>query len=543
MRMNMPSDARPIWLADERGIALVMALGVLIVLTILGTAMYSYTSSNSRATRLNQGRSTAWTIAEAGINQGFSLLSSPGIDVRKGDALTCTGGSCTTCGSTSCFTATVPGGYALWQGTLVQKDANGNLLTCVSPTPCPYWLITSTGFVRNPDAGTPAWKTAIAKVPLKAKPVPPFDLRAWNEIMATHPKSADGICDETIRNAGSISSPLYVYGNLCLQQTVAVTQSSLNVRGSISMDNPNAIVGSSSQPLPNLSPGGSVHIGANCAYSQYQSGTFNSCTGLWSNDNIYANSPDKSPDLTINAPVIDWAGAYANSSPGPNFPCLTSSGAPMPIYNGVFGDNNAVLDNSLANTPFNLTPATSYSCQTDYGWLTWDATNNLLSIRGAVFIDGNAYMQPVPANSRVQYIGRGVLYVYGDFFMKSAVLCANGTLFNAGGNKWDCNPALWTPNSSLFAIITHGSGGQPNTNMTLTDGVQLVSSTMEGAVYGLADIETDTSSKFYGPMLGNKVTIGQSVNTNFPPITLADFALNNVGVPPMTTDIMSYLNG
>jgi hypothetical protein len=79
--------------------------------------------------------------------------------------------------------------------------------------------------------------------------------------------------------------------------------------------------------------------------------------------------------------------------------------------------------------------------------------------------------------------------------------------------------------------------------MTLTDGVQLVSSTMEGAVYGLADIETDTSSKFYGPMLGNKVIIGQSVNTNFPPITLADYALNNVGVPPMTTDIMSYLNG
>jgi hypothetical protein len=47
-----------------------------------------------------------------------------------------------------------------------------------------------------------------------------------------------------------------------------------------------------------------------------------------------------------------------------------------------------------------------------------------------------------------------------------------------------------------------------------------VSSTMQGAVYAAGNIELGTTSNVDGPMVGNKVILGQSVTTSFPAITL-----------------------
>jgi hypothetical protein len=547
-------------LADERGIALVVALGILVVLTILGTSVFSYSTINAHSTRLSQERSTAWTIAEAGVSQAYSILGNPTNDVRKAGLLTCTGVSCTPCGSASCFTTTVPGGYALWSGRLV-PSAVPDARSCVDPndaaydpSTCPYWIVTSTGYVRNPDASTSASKTAIVKVTLTPTPLPPLDARAWNQIMATHPPSAVGVCDETINNGGNITSPLYVMGNLCLQNTVSVLQAPLNVVGSIMLGQPQTTVGTNSSPLPN-GTGGSVHIGGQCAYSQNVGGAYHTCgsAGGWAADHIFAVNPDNSPDLTITPPVINWAGWYLNASPGPKFPCGIP-GAPVvgtpPLFDGADdATDGGGPDNDLWSTPVNLTPAASYTCKTDYGELSWNKLSNVLTINGAVFIDGSAYINGGSGNFHATYAGRGVLYLMGNFFMQSAVLCASNPptstqLINPNGQNWDCTNTGWNPDTALFAIVTQGYNGQPgNSSMPLTDGVFLKSATFQGAAYGVHDVQTDTSSKFYGPMLGNKVIIGQSVNTQFPQVHIQDFAFNQNGNPPLKVNAVQYLNG
>ena len=535
MSMRMPSGARSRLLAEERGIALVLALSILIVLTILGTSVFAYTTANSHASRLGQGRSSAWDIAEAGISQAFSILSNPTVDARQASDLSCGGSQCTT---------TVAGGYALWQGSLVQTDSAGNVLKCATTATCPYWIVTSTGYVRNPDAGTPASKTAIVQIPVTWQTNSPQTSQAWSTIMSTQPKSADGICDETIQQGVVISSPLFVMGNLCLQNTVSIQQSPLNVVGSIWLQQPNSVVGI--PPNGNGTPASiaSAHIGGNC---QFQSNGFHACGSLaggWTADNIYATTHDSAYDTTVAPPTINWPYWYKSGAPGPKFPCAVTSGTP-PVYTvggaTVFGDNDATMNNSLASTPVNLTPATSYSCRNSFGELSWDATNNVLTVKGAVFIDGSAsIIGPTGGfTARVNPTGgRGVLYLSGDFFMKNAVMCV--TLTN---NGHDCNTAGWDPNQALFMVVTGGSGGQPSTNMSSTDGVQLVSAIFQGAAYAVANIETDTTSKFYGPMLGNQVILGQSVNTLFPPITVAPFALDQNGDTPATPLRPSYLNG
>ena len=57
---------RRIDLHDESGIALVMALFVLLVLTIGGVGIYQYTSANSTSNRLTQQKTSASALAESG---------------------------------------------------------------------------------------------------------------------------------------------------------------------------------------------------------------------------------------------------------------------------------------------------------------------------------------------------------------------------------------------------------------------------------------------------------------------------------------------
>jgi hypothetical protein len=56
--------------------ALVMALAVMLVLTILVTSTLAFTSSNSRDASLKQQTQSAYALAEAGLNAGLAELYS-----------------------------------------------------------------------------------------------------------------------------------------------------------------------------------------------------------------------------------------------------------------------------------------------------------------------------------------------------------------------------------------------------------------------------------------------------------------------------------
>ena len=59
---------------SERGIALVMALGLLTVLTISGTAVTYYATTNLTGSNTHKARGSAYDLAEAGINDAMAVL-------------------------------------------------------------------------------------------------------------------------------------------------------------------------------------------------------------------------------------------------------------------------------------------------------------------------------------------------------------------------------------------------------------------------------------------------------------------------------------
>src|SRR5438132_3522038 len=62
---------------DERGIALVMALGILVVCAIMVTTVVAYTSSSQRTSYFGKARLTAFDAADAGMNNAFGVLNLP----------------------------------------------------------------------------------------------------------------------------------------------------------------------------------------------------------------------------------------------------------------------------------------------------------------------------------------------------------------------------------------------------------------------------------------------------------------------------------
>jgi hypothetical protein len=469
-------------IAAEDGIAILVALAATVVLGIAGTSMFVYTTSNNRATRLSSAETSAHAVAEAGMQGAISVLYNPDNNALDPKLLPpCTGGT------TNCSTVTLHEGYANWGGVLT-TPANGT----------PYWTITSTGFVRNPDAGSPAAQTIKAQVSVVPSLTHPLNNPAWNYIYTTHPVTP-GVCDETIQQSVNIVSPLYVNGNLCLQNTATIGAGPLDVQGSLTMFQKANGVGTPSSPVND------VHIGNGCQW--WNKSYDKPCLG--SPDNVYAKVLDNS-FVPIPVPVVYWDEWYMNASPGPYYPCATSNG-PVPLFdNDQYappGPGPVHRNNSVA-TPFNLTPSVSYTCKTAGGELSWDASKNQLTVSGTFFIDGSAYIENGNVNT---YNGMGTLYLSGVFLEKNSKLCA---ALNAAKN--DCDFSGWNPNKNILGIVANGSGGIVNVG----DSEQFVSSTFEGAVYATNNIDTDTTSLVLGPMFGNAINLGQSVNTNFPKINL-----------------------
>jgi Tfp pilus assembly protein PilX len=61
----------------QDGISLVMAVGVLGVLSMSGATMIQYANSNNRSSEYSKANGSAYDLAEAGINEMTSILSNP----------------------------------------------------------------------------------------------------------------------------------------------------------------------------------------------------------------------------------------------------------------------------------------------------------------------------------------------------------------------------------------------------------------------------------------------------------------------------------
>lgn len=467
------------FLRRQDGMTLVMAVGILGVLTLTGGTLVYYSSTNVRSAEFSTDNASAYDLAEAGINEMMAVLSKPQNNSLNDTLLP---------QSTSNYDA----GTVTWSGTLDRSTA--------------VWSLTSMGRIKNPT-GAPAsdvQRTLTAKVPVTATLTQPLNNPAWNYIFNKHTGST---CDMTLSNNVTGSSRLYVAGNLCISNNAAVTQTSLMVGGNLDLGN-NAAVGASTS----MSTRVETYVGGQCRYG---GGAWaNPCTGDQDSRRIYSKKDPPSYVVGVNntvpviaAPAADWDNWYTNSIPGPTQPCTATSGTPP-----VFDTNAPTRDNSVV-TIFELAAATSYTCRvgplgSPSGELSWNATTKTLTVYGTIFIDGSAKITNGALNS---YNGQATIYLSGT------LLIANNTLLCGGISGNNCDFAAWNPNTEMLTFVANGSGGQAGTgNSILVDN----NSVFQGGLFATAGLEYKNNARSDGPMVGDEIKLANNVqNDQFPTIT------------------------
>ena len=169
--------------------------------------------------------------------------------------------------------------------------------------------------------------------------------------------------------------------------------------------------------------------------------------------------------------------------------------------------------NNNAGT-INLTPSSSYSCkyydippnQTDLlGELSWNNTTKKLTVKGAIYIDGSAY---ISNNSVNNYDGLATLYLSGTFRIDGNSQLCGGV---AGGN---CDFAAWDPNTDNLGIIANGNDGSGNSVLLQN------SARFQGSLYATNAVAVGNSPQYDGPMVAGTFKLANNIVTHeFPTIT------------------------
>jgi Tfp pilus assembly protein PilX len=466
--------------SDERGIALVMALGFLVVLTILVTSLISYTTATTHATSSSGKKLDATQYAEAGLNYAYGILAqqiSSGGNPIAANLLGCAGatGPSDTNAPSNCSTPTpkifcMRGGsctagspqtvslYGYFSGTNAQTFAGFSV-------PASTWLLVATGYSSNPGTGGVTPHTMYASVTANGQTSGAVGAM-WNHVFLTAPLVANQCQTDFSSNNLVIDVPLYVIGNLCFSGNNNIVKEigqpvDLQVGGKlvINGNNGNAVGVSASVPITSGVVVGGCTNGAvtssttPCASPAYR---------YWvtTTDTFSAQS---APSQT----TADIQKDYTSFDPGPKHPCQAGTN-PAPLASTVF-DNNTTYNNSAAS--FELAPASSYSCisqnGSSVGQLTWDSTAKKLTINGSVFFDGS-----LTISQSVYYVGTGIIEVAGTVKINglNTTVCATSPC-NTALNAWQGTSG----NNSMLTLAPLASG----TSMTLTNNNQ----TFQGSIW------------------------------------------------------------
>src|SRR5438132_781886 len=339
--------ARP-WfprLADESGVALFLALAVMVVITVMVTSVLAFTSADSRDSALKRSGQSAFALAEAGLNNAFAQLHSHYFS-NSGTA-----NNHTTVYSASWFTGA---------GIPTSPQSPSSTAACTSTSTCMSWGVVSwtptggsgikkgtlvlrgQGRVPNPTGGTALTRTVTATIDMRQPPQLVQTPSYWSEL---YTGATGQPCDLQLGQGINASASIYVAGNLCLTSAASIEGSGaspviLKVLGNIRLQNGGANIGSTSRVT-------SVQVGGGCTKSNNGAYTSpcpinTSSTQIWDQSGR-TTAPTPTPDPL---PVIDWAGIAAQQA-----------ASTVSCTNGV----------SLSAATFYLTPSTGsgsagYTC-------------------------------------------------------------------------------------------------------------------------------------------------------------------------------------
>jgi hypothetical protein len=533
---------------DEEGVALVLAMLTMLVLTISLTGVTFLTAAGARdAHRTNAGQK-AYGLAESGINNALAVLAE---NYERGIAGPFPGSSTllparqTAYGSGSC---TAPlDNCVTWSGLLA-----GPLLS--TPTaPWKYeWRLTATGSTRNPTGPGAAAvnRTVTAVVPVVIPPT--------SQASGTGPLNflySGG--DMWFQNSVHVKAPLYVTRDLHLESTAVVDGAAqkAGIGRDLYLKNPQNQIGQTGGGDPRIAE---LHVVRQC--SSKKTPALHDCGPLaadWDADALFATIHDSVippgpppfisfiPKLTCCAPfggTIAPSGPssgppdatsnlgywYQNADLGPLSPCTTSAGSP-PTFDTAGGTaDNSINWSASPTTVVNLTPAASYTCKstagsTTLGELSWNNTTKLLTLKGTIFIDGSITIAP---GGTARYTGNATIVASGTFGMKNNAICATHPGYTGACDYTATSP--WDPNQAALVIVADGlngagSGQGQGSDFDPGDGIHLKSADFQGALIANHAIKNETTSRMQGPMISayDGVFAGQSNDLIFPPILFA----------------------
>src|SRR3954454_14452889 len=472
-------------LRDERGMALVLALGILLSFAIMITGVIDYTSSNSRSSSRDASAVSAEQYADAGLNNAYSIINYANTSAANPTAanlLGCAGANGTTSDTTgpsictspysnaicvpvaaSCPTSTTRGKagtasiYGYFSGVTAQTY-NGMAV------PKSTWVVTSTGYARNSSGNNVTAKSRTASVTISTMSGGAV-ASVWNHVFITGPLVANQCQLDMSGNGLMVTVPIYVIGNVCLSGANASVQENaggqaidMQVGGKLVLNGSGSKVGTdASHPIySGVVVGGCTTVSVSSSTTPCSSASFNYWVG-----HSEAFIPNDAPGES----AADIANDYQKFDPGPSHPCQTGTTSPGPTLAASNFDNDAT-QNTSAGT-FNLTPNTSYSCVStsgaSTGQLSWDASAKKLTVAGSIFIDGNATV-----TQNAAYVGTAILELAGTFSLlgNSTQLCAK--------TVGPCDLVNWQGSSSNQNMLTIAPLATNNPNAVLLDDNQQV---------------------------------------------------------------------
>ena len=486
-------------LHEEEGVALVLAIITMLVLTIALTTVMFMTAAGARDAHRSNAGQKASALAESGINNALAVLNAnyPGTTIYPGDSTLL-----------PTRTTTYPTGSVTWSGTLVNVPTN--------PAGWKWqWQLTAQGSVKNPTGPTAAdvVRTATAIVPVvipDSTSVPPG---------TTATDWVYGLNDVTFSQSVNVAAPVYAGHDIILANTATIAET---IPESLTLPaRPNRIA-AGAQPVARepAEPGRPrQRLGRSRRTTWPRSTSRTSARRRTTRPLTPASggTPTRSgasPTTTSSRPAtsrlrrspaaapIAWAapadGAshpaspsymgfwYLNAGLGPKTPCATSSGTP-PRFDTVSGiaDNTINQSAYLAGSPFDLTGDASYSCTSADGQtkLAWDKAT-----------DAHDQGNRLHRREREEHVRKREVRRQGDDHPQRALLdgqqhalCVNSRL-----RRWRHPPAPWDADTTALAIVADGI--DPSTG----DSIDIKKGHYQGLLLGNGNIDGSVSGTDHG---------------------------------------------
>jgi Tfp pilus assembly protein PilX len=445
-------------LKSESGIALVMAVGVMTVLMIAGSAVVFYAGSNARSSEHSADNAKAVHLGEAGMNYARAILWHSG----SPDSAS----AVPSCSTTPLPQLTLEGGTVTYCGTYDSAAQT--------------WTLTGTGTYTNPTGGTaPISRTVSSQVQVTTSSS--FE-PAWGYLFA----DTASLCTN-LKNTIEIDAPIYVRGDLCMENSAVITSELVRVRGKVDIKD-SASIGTVADTVDQVEVGGD-----GCRYpwgGQY----FSPCG---SDQKVYRIGFSNAPQ-NIPKPPNTLLQFYTEAMPGPTTPC-----SPGYSFPGTFDQGGGGMNRS--NPTQYLFPNSAYDCQVKdgngnlLGRIAYTPGNpGTLIIDGVVFFDGKLELQ---GSTNVVYQGRGSIYASDEIKIQS-----NVTLCGIAG----CTTS-WDPDVNIL----HFFGGAASDTGVLIEN----NTTFQGAIYAVNDYLQKNDTNVCGPVIAQELKIENGTENCYVPFT------------------------